>query len=556
MELWGAMETFMSREERYRCYAYGRLSKEDADRDSAEKLESNSIASQRALIHDYIGRHPDLQLEMEGYDDGQTGTNFERPYFQEMIGAIRAGKVNCVIVKDLSRFGREYIGAGEFLEKLFPKWGVRFISIVEGYDTAHQGPSDYLMVPVKNLMNELYARDTSQKIRSALAARRARGAYLSSFAPYGYQKDPTNKNHLLPDDAAAEVVQAVFAKAAAGARPGEIAEELNRQGLSSPSCYRRTRQLRGEGGTPGWSASTVSKLLQNMTYLGHTVQGKTVRPSMKSKASLPKPPEEWVVVKHTHIPLVTQSCFEEAGRRRLSRACKKRGNFHNWFSGLARCADCGHGMSSVGTRRKGAAADLACGAYKLGGKTACTNHFIAYEDLTILVLEAVRGAIVLTDTERAELVRCLEERWDREAATKQKFALSNRIQKDLSRTEELIRQLYEDRQAGVLEEAYFYLLLKRYQARANDLENQLSALGKSAEMTAEDRDTFLERALEELETWSQREEWEEDVLFALLERIEVGQGCYVGTGQSREKQQEVKMFFRFQVLEGQREVFL
>lgn len=548
------MEVLAPRDLIYRCYAYGRLSREDAGKDGVEKRESDSIANQRAMIHDYIAQHPDLKLVMEGYDDGQTGTNFDRPYFQEMIGAIRKGKVNCVIVKDLSRFGREYIGAGEFLEKRFPQWGVRFIAIAEGYDTAHQSPSDSLMVPVKNLINEMYARDASQKIRSALAARRARGAYLSSFAPYGYKKDPSDKNHLLPDGAAAEVVQTIFAQAAGGRRPKEIAQALNSRSLSSPGCYRRTRQLHRAGEGTDWTASTVSKLLRNVTYLGHTAQGKTTRPSFKSKVSLPNPVEDWVVVKHTHTPLVTQACFDEAHRRLAGRVCRREGSFQNRFSGLAWCAACGHAMSSVGTRRKGALADLACGAYKLHGGSACTNHFIGYEILTGLVVAAVREALALTEGERMELIQLLGERWDREAGARQENPA--RLRREQDRTEELIRQLYEDRQTGALEADRFYLLLEHYQARVRDLKDHLASLEKGKTENASARSAFLSRALAELENWGRAEEVENGLLFGLLNRIEVGQGRYIEAAGGLEKRQTVELFFRFQIPEGQREILM
>ena len=529
-----------------RAALYLRLSRDDEGAG-----ESESITNQRALLTAYAREHSYI-VAGEYVDDGWSGLDFDRPALRRLLSDVDAGKLDVVLVKDLSRLGRDYIRTGELTELYFPARRVRCIAVNDGFDSARSEGSD--LAPLRNVLNEMYARDTSRKIRSALSAKRVRGAYLSSFAPYGYRKDPTDKNHLLPDGEAAEVVRAIFARAAAGEGPGEIARALNHRGLSPPGHYRQTGRLLGGGEGTGWTASTVSKLLGNRTYLGCTVQGKTARPSFKAKASLSKPPEEWVVVEGTHTPLVSRACFEEAARRRRSRTCRGEGGFRNRFSGLARCADCGHGMSSVGTRRKGSAADLACGAYKLQGSGACTNHFIGYEVLEALVGEEARRVLTLPEAERAELARRLGERWDREAGARREAP--DRLRREAERTEGLIQNLYEDRQSGALEEGRFYALLERYQARAKELRERLAALEGGEAAAAADRTAFLTRALEELDAWARREELEEDVLFGLLDRVEVGQGSYAGAGRAREKRQRVELFFRFQVPEAEREVLL
>ena len=221
------------------CYAYGRLSKEDLDK----KTESDSIRNQRDLIHAYINRDPELHLVMEGYDDGYTGTSFDRPYVREMLEAVQSGKVNCVVVKDLSRFGREYIESGQYIEKLFPALGVRFIAINDNYDTAHLDATSSLMLPFKNLMNDSYCSDISIKIRSNLDVKRRNGEFIGSFAVYGYAKDPENKNRLVVDPEAAEVVQEIFARRIAGQSCKAIADELNALGVLSPMEYKRSQGI-------------------------------------------------------------------------------------------------------------------------------------------------------------------------------------------------------------------------------------------------------------------------------------------------------------------------
>ena len=205
------------------CYGYGRLSREDYQR-TGVRDESNSIKNQRDLIHRFVSDRPELHLVMEGYDDGYTGTNFDRPHFQEMIEAIKAKKINCVIVKDLSRFGRESIEGGRYMEKMFPAMGVRLISIVENIDTLHTDAATSFIIPVKNLINDTYCRDTSIKVRSHFDVKRRNGEFIGSWAVYGYRKDPMNKNHLVVDEEAAGHVQDIFAWRIAGQSCQSIAD--------------------------------------------------------------------------------------------------------------------------------------------------------------------------------------------------------------------------------------------------------------------------------------------------------------------------------------------
>lgn len=285
--------------ELFYCYAYGRLSKEDGD-----KIESDSIKNQRDLIHSYIGQHPELKLVMEGYDDGYTGTNFERPYFKEMLEAVKEQKVNCVIVKDLSRFGREYIEAGRYIEKLFPALGVRFIAINDGYDTAYLDASSSLILPFKNLINDSYCRDTSIKVRSHFDVKRRNGEFIGSFAAYGYSKDPKDKNRLVVDPEAADVVREIFARRISGMSCQAIADELNTLGVPSPMEYKRSRGMKYKSGyrvhnKTRWSATAVRRILQNEVYLGVMEQGKRTTPNYKVKTVVYRPPEEWMRVEDT-----------------------------------------------------------------------------------------------------------------------------------------------------------------------------------------------------------------------------------------------------------------
>ena len=330
------------------CYAYGRLSKEDLDK----KAESDSIKNQRDLIHAYIDRDPELHLVMEGYDDGYTGTSFDRPHVREMLEAVKSGKVNCVVVKDLSRFGREYIESGQYIEKLFPALGVRFIAINDNYDTAHLDSSSSLMLPFKNLMNDSYCRDTSIKIRSHLDVKRRNGEFIGSFAVYGYAKDPENKNALVIDEDAAQVVRDIFNWfLSEGMSKAGIARRLNGYGIPNPAAYKRSRGFRYENphckyNDGLWSPTTVSRILQDPLYIGVMRQGRQKVISYKVHKRAAVPESEWFIVENAVPAVIDRECFQAAQtlHRRDTRAAPGKGAVY-LFSGLIRCADCKKSMS-------------------------------------------------------------------------------------------------------------------------------------------------------------------------------------------------------------------
>lgn len=282
-----------------------RLSREDG------KGESSGIESQRLLLESYAREHG-FSVYGEYVDDGYSGTSYERPAFRRLQKDIEAGLVNLVIAKDLSRLGRNYIATGELTEEYFPEHFVRFIAINDGYDSEYGGDD---MTPFRHVVNEMYARDISRKIRSALHAKIRAGQYIGSFAPYGYRKMPGEKNRLVPDPGSAGVVRKIFDRRALGDSPAEIAQRLNGKCFSVPLDYRNSGKLVG-GGERKWSASSVSKILHNPVYIGNTVQGKNRKISFRSPVSVGVPREKWVVVEHTHEAIVPVELFERVTRRK------------------------------------------------------------------------------------------------------------------------------------------------------------------------------------------------------------------------------------------------
>lgn len=290
---------------------YSRLSRDDGD-----KAESNSITSQKEIIRDYVRQHPEFVIVKEYADDGYSGVNFERPGFKQMMEDIKAKKIDCVICKDLSRFARNYIDAGRYLEKIFPFMGVRFIAINDSYDSCgEKAQSDALIVPFKNLINDAYCRDISVKIRSQLDIKRKMGDFIGAFAPYGYRKDEANRNRLVVDEEAARTVELIFSLRIQGLCNSAIADRLNSMGILSPMEYKQAQGLNYSCGFRSneqaqWSPMLVKRILSNEIYIGTLIQHKSGTPNHKIKKRVEYDRDEWIVIEESHEPIICRSDFE------------------------------------------------------------------------------------------------------------------------------------------------------------------------------------------------------------------------------------------------------
>ena len=300
----------------YHAAIYVRLSKEDGDISSSAKLESNSISNQKALILDFLKDKKDIEVVSVRVDDGYLGSNFERPAFQAMLEDIRRGIVDCVVVKDLSRFGREYIDSGKYIERLFPALGVRFIAINDNYDSLKgKNQADEIIIPFKNLINDAYCRDISIKIRSNLEIKRKKGECVTPFVAFGYRKTKTDKHKLEIDPSAGSVVQDIFKMKLQGMSQDAIANRLNELGILSPFEYKISNGSRYETGFRQkeqalWSSVTVRRILENEVYIGNLVQGKRTTPNHKVKQTYVKPEDDWIRIEKNHEPLVSDRDFE------------------------------------------------------------------------------------------------------------------------------------------------------------------------------------------------------------------------------------------------------
>ena len=387
--------------------AYLRLSKEDAVVAGAPKAESDSISNQKSLIKNFVKDYPDIKIAEYYVDDGYTGVVFERPAFQRMLSDISDGKINCVIVKDLSRFGREYINAGKYMQKLFPNMGVRFIAINDNYDSLNSDDQTQgIVLSIKNLMNDNYCRDTSIKIRSILEAKRQNGDFVTNFCPYGYKKCTDNHNKIEIDEYSGAVVQDIFKWLLDGFSLYKIAEKLNAMGIKTPMDYRlekgekiNTHFKKNE--IAEWSHNIVRRIAENPVYIGTLIQGKSTTPNYKLKKNIViKDMEEWAIVENNHEPLIDERIFYVVQRllRLDMRTSPKQDKLYT-FSGLLFCGDCGAPMtrkvSTVGSKKY---AYYMCSNHK--NNKSCTSHRIREDILENNVLAAVRDCVaILIDAE-------------------------------------------------------------------------------------------------------------------------------------------------------------
>ena len=373
---------------------YLRLSSEDDDLKESGKLESNSIGNQRHLIDSFIENHPEFAGAniLEYLDDGWSGKNFDRPGVKQMLEDVREGKIQCIIVKDLSRFGRDYLTVGNYISRIFPFLDVRFISINDGFDSINPLDIDSLDTSFKTLLYDLYSKSLSRTVRNAKAFRAGRGEYQAPFAPYGYIKDPTNHRHLLIDPEAAEVVRMIFRMAGEGMENPKIASELNRKKIPTPMQYKRAAGCSRTvwpcvNEENVWHGPALSRILRNEVYLGKTVFGRFKREEVGCSHLVGVDREKWIVVEHTHEAIVTQEEFDRAQSKVTPRQRRKSTNndVKSPLDGKVYCGVCGYAM----THRKTKNSAYYCNTNRYANTFNCPTEKTLERDLLALVHTAL-----------------------------------------------------------------------------------------------------------------------------------------------------------------------
>ena len=456
----------------YQAAAYVRLSKEDMVSATGLRSESNSISNQKQLILDFVKDKADIQLVSIREDDGYTGTDYDRPDFQRMMDDIRAGVVNCVIVKDLSRFGREYINAGKYIDRLFPYYGVRLISINDGIDTITRSSSDDFNIMLKNLMNDNYCRDISIKIRSQLHVKRKNGEFLGAFAPYGYEKDEADKNKLVIDPYAAEIVRDIFRWKLEGVNQDSIARRLNDQGVLSPMEYKKSKGLsyRSSFKTNNqakWSAVAIRRILTNPVYVGTLVQGIRSRPNYKIKKVVVNAEEDWVICENAHEPIIHPRFFLLV-QRLLELDTRTSPNEEYVFplAGLMYCSDCGGPMIRK-TQIAGGKTYYyyICGNHKNTGE--CSNHRISRTQIEEAVLKLLQEHIRLLTELDAVLKTIREAPMKRYSIRKVQERLL-RVETDIERFKRLKISAYEDLREEILSKEDYFDITEQYERKISE----------------------------------------------------------------------------------------
>ncbi len=472
----------------FRTAAYVRLSMEDSG-----KIDGYSLQNQKDLLMSFINDHNDLHLYKMYVDNGYTGTQFERPAFDEMMQDMKSGLINCIVVKDLSRLGRNYLEAGNYLEQIFPFFKVRFISITDGYDSISPDFTDEaLIIPLKNIINEGYAKDISVKVSSAIATRKRQGKFMGKVPLYGYLKDPDDKNHLIIDPEASLIVQRVFQMKLEGVSLGLIAKQMNEEGVPCPSKYFVLKGLSKETKylNSFWDRNTAKRMLTNRMYLGCIVYGKSVRSFAKGIKEHTVPEENWKIVEGTHEPLVTEEAFErvqelleESSREAKNHASYAEGDVPNLFRGLIRCADCG-GAMRMGKFRKpknGSTEEYRyygvyeCSRHKLIYDYSCPQKSIRKDILDNAIEEAIRYHIrMFLDLER--IIADLNKKTSvREAAVGMQDLIRKK-QRRIAKVEQMSCGIYEDYQEGILNETEYLTLRKTYADEVLSLTKEIEGL--------------------------------------------------------------------------------
>lgn len=444
----------------YEAIAYYRLSKDDG-----KNHESDSIANQRVLVREYIKNHPNIRLVDEAYDDGYTGTNFDRPGFQKVMDAVNAGTVNCVIVKDLSRLGREYVETGKYLEMVFPSMGIRFIAINDDVDSRKANSGDDILIPVKNIMNESYCRELSKKLRRQFKIQRSNGEYLGAFASYGYRKDPEDKHKLVIDEYAAEIVRAIFVLKLKGYSQQSIADYLNSEAVLPPAEYKKSQGLNYKSGLKGsgqatWRAFAIQNILTNPVYIGVLVQGKRGTPNYKIKQMRVRDEEQWCVRKDNHEAIIDEYTFESVQKvlKRDTRVAPKT-EAVNPLSGLVFCADCGRSMIKRSVSRGNKKFHYyICSTNKKGD--GCSSHSISMETLENTVMRAIKNQINLV----VEMKQLLEEVNHSDILSVKLRRLDLLIaekNKEIDKQKDFRMKLYEALSDGLIEREEYDAMRKR-----------------------------------------------------------------------------------------------
>ncbi|MCK9222468.1 MAG: DUF4368 domain-containing protein [Dethiobacteraceae bacterium] len=449
-------------------------------RDDELQGDSNSIKNQKTILQKYADDNGFTNTEFF-VDDGYSGTNFDRPDWQRLISLVEEGRIGTIIVKDMSRLGRDYLKVGYYTEVLFPGSDIRFIAINNNVDSANQQDSDF--TPFLNIINEWYAKDTSKKIRAVFKSKGQSGKPLCTNPPYGYIKDPEDKTRWIVDEEAAKVVREAFRLCMQGYGPSQIAKEFTRRRIMNPTAHARKNGInipdnRGHDDDYVWRGSTIVHMLSRQEYLGHTVNFKTYRKSYKQKKQMKNDPSEWMIFKNTHEAIIEESVFEVVqrirdGRRRLTPMGEM-----PLLSGMMFCADCGNKMYQV--RGRGWEHEkeyFVCATYRKI-KGGCSSHQIRNAVVEELLLDGIRRVTAFARDCEDEFVEMVTKktRSELDKSMRDSRRELEQAQARIAKLDEIIQRLYEDNIEGKISDERFTKMTANYEAEQQTLEKRVTEL--------------------------------------------------------------------------------
>ena len=515
--------------------------------------ESNSIVNQKRYLEEYAQAQGFKNIR-HFTDDGYSGTNFKRPGFQEMIAAIEAGEIDVVCVKDLSRFGRDYLKVGFYTEIMFPEKGVRFIAINNSVDSANPMENDF--TPFLNIMNEWYAKDTSNKIRAIFRSRMQDGKRCSGAIPYGYKRDPEDKNHLLIEEEAAKVVRRIYQMVIDGMGSQAIANQLTADNVLIPSAYLEQSE-HGESRNHSyhdpcrWNCTAVSYILDKQEYMGHTVLGKTICENFKTKKRRKARPDELIIFENTHEPIIDAETWHLVQKlRRRTRRKLANGSYSHRLSGLVYCADCGKRLSYSSPQSQhrpdgktyDADSSFRCPTYKsMYGE--CTMHYIKSSTLDKLVDEAVRKiAWYILRNEQAflEQVRVLTSADQKQTQSEDKKELVN-IKKRIAELDNYIKRLYEGNASGKIPDRQFEKLMAQYDSEQQELEERVKEIEASIHEIQQESENG-QQFVRLVQKYRDLTEIDQTALNEFIDKVVVHEAT---GGRTADRSQQIDIYFNF-----------
>ena len=492
---------------------YARLSVDDA-----VEGDSNSIKNQKLMLGKYAEEHRFKNVRYY-VDDGYSGTNFNRPDFQTMIEDIENGEISTVIVKDMSRFGRDHIMVGYYTQYVFPEADVRFIAIYDQVDSTSGIEDD--ITPFKNILNEMYAKDCSRKIKAVLKAKGSNGKHLSSRPPYGYIRDPENKDRWIIDEEAAKVVREAFNLCMQGYGPSQITRIFNERGYITPTV-KKDIKWDYTGGYELWSRATVCNILQTVEYLGHTVNFKFYKKSYKSKKYYANDKDDWVIFENTQEPIIDQATFNTVQKLRESKRRPSDMGEPSALSGMVYCADCGKKMYLVRSVCKRHINHLCCSSYKKAKLATCTYHRISVDALTEMILDDLRYTVRFAKEHKQKFLETLEQK--AETATRKELSANlkelEESEKRIKSLDKIIQMLFENKVEGTISEERFLKMSESYEQEQRQLNERVRIL-KSSVDKAKAQSNNAQLFMAQVNKYSDFTELMPEILRAFIDKVYV-----------------------------------